>query len=66
LNLDMPAQRLLITALKSQIQTWRAACEQPDMNEDDAADMQNDIGYAFSVLSELEENFFKQFGQHSD
>lgn len=62
----MLPQRLLIMALKSQIQAWRAACEQPDMNEDDAADMQNDIGYAFSILSELEENFFTQFGQHPD
>jgi hypothetical protein len=62
----MPAQRLLIMALKSQIQTWRVACQQPDISDDDAADMQNDIGYAFGVLSDLEENFFQQFGQHPE
>lgn len=62
MNLDMPAQRLIINSLKLQIQSWQERCKSPGLNEDEEADMQNDIGYAFSVLSELEENFFKQFG----
>lgn len=66
MNLDMPAQRLLINSLKLQIQKWQEICESSDLNEDEEADMQNDIGYAFTVLSELEENFFKQFGCYSE
>lgn len=62
MNLDMPAQRLLINSLKLQIQQWREQCTSPDIDDDEEADIQNDIGYAFTVLSELEENFFKQFG----
>jgi hypothetical protein len=46
MKLDMPAQRLLISALKAQIQAWRVTCENPDLSEDDIADIQNDIGYA--------------------
>lgn len=66
MKLDMPAQRLIISALKLQIQAWQDASGAPEISEDDEADMQNDIGYAFAVLSELEENFFKQFGSHPD
>lgn len=64
MNLDMPAQRLLINALKLQIQQWQERCEASDVDEE--ADIQNDIGYAFAVLGELEESFFKQFGHHPE
>lgn len=66
MNLDMPAQRLIINALKLQIQEWQNICNASQLDEDDEADIQNDIGYAFTVLSELEENFFKQFGSYPD
>ena len=66
MKLDMSAQRLLISALKTQIQAWRATCENEDVSEDDAADIQNDIGYAFTVLSELEEEFLQQYGHHPE
>jgi hypothetical protein len=65
MKLDMPAQRLLISALKAQIQAWRVTCENPDLSEDDIADIQNDIGYAFTVLSKLEEQYFQEFGRHA-
>lgn len=66
MNLDMPAQRLLVNALKLQIQKWQERCESSDIDEDEEMDIQNDIGYAFTVLSELEESFFKQFGVYPE
>lgn len=58
-ELDIPAQRLLIAALQAQIQAWQTACKKHGINEADAADIQNDIGYAITVLSVLEEHFLK-------
>lgn len=64
MNFDEPTQRFLINAVKTQIAAWRAHADAPDTDEDDKADMQNDIGFAFTVLSEMEEAFFQQFGYH--
>lgn len=66
MNFDMPAQRLIISSLKLQIHSWQERCRAPEIDEDEEADLQNDIGYAFTILSELEENFFKQFGTYPD
>ncbi|MFT3930296.1 MAG: hypothetical protein QM709_08370 [Spongiibacteraceae bacterium] len=66
MNLDMPAQRLIINSLKLQIEKWQERCNAPEIDDDEVADLQNDIGYAFTILSELEESFFKQFGTYTD
>jgi hypothetical protein len=61
-NLDCPAQRLLITALRNQIESWRKLSSSDGILEEERADVENDIGYAFTVLSELELSFFNEFG----
>ncbi len=66
MNFDEPTQRFLITAVKNQISMWRAKADHADTDEDDKVDMQNDIGFAFTVLSEMEEQFFQAFGYHPD
>lgn len=66
MNFDMPAQRLIINSVKLQIKSWQEMCSSSTLSEDDAADIQNDIGYAYTVLSELEESFLKQFGSYPE
>jgi len=62
MKLDCSAQRLLIQALRNQIKAWRNLTASGELAEDEDADIQNDIGYAFTVLSEMEESFRKEFG----
>lgn len=66
MKLDRPEQRLLITALKTQIEVWKNLSKSGALNEEDEADMQNDIGYAYTVLSEMESSFYKEFGSNPE
>ena len=66
MKLDNAAQRLLITALKTQIEAWKALSKSGTLTEEDRADLQNDIGYAYTLLSEIESSFYKEFGSHPD
>jgi hypothetical protein len=53
--LDHKARRALIDALRFQLAAWEA--KQPeDMDEDEFADLQNDIGYLGSLLTRLEDD----------
>ena len=61
MQLDCAAQRLLIIALRNQIKAWREQSNSERLSEEDKADIDNDIGYAFTILSEMEASFFKQF-----
>jgi hypothetical protein len=62
MKLDCPAQRLLIVALRTQIEVWKSRSKSGALSEDDKADLQNDVGYAYSLLSELESSFADEFG----
>jgi hypothetical protein len=66
MTFDRPTQRLLIVAIKTQIASWREQADRDDICEDDKVDIQNDIGYAFTVLSEMEESFFREYGCHPE
>ena len=61
MELDHSAQRLLIMALKTQIDTWKTLSKTGTLTEEDMADVQNDIGYAYALLSEIESGFYKEF-----
>lgn len=54
LVLDHKARLALIAAVRFQLAAWEARRE-ADMNEDDYADLQNDIGYLGMLLSRLED-----------
>jgi hypothetical protein len=60
MKLDCPAQRLLITALKTQIDAWKSLARSGKLSEEEEADIQNDIGYAYSLLSDMESSFYKE------
>lgn len=62
MKLDCSAQRLLINSLRCQIDVWKKNAASGNLNEDDEADLQNDIGYAYALLSDLESNFYNEFG----
>lgn len=62
MKLDCPAQRLLITALKTQIESWKSPSHSGSLSEEDNADLQNDIGYAYTLPSEMESSFYKELG----
>lgn len=66
MKLDPSAQRLLITALKTQIETWKHLSQSGKLSENDEADLQNDIGYAYTLLSELESNLYEETGYLGD
>ena len=66
MKLDNSAQRLLIVSLKTQIEFWKTKSKSGSLSDDDKADIQNDIGYAYTLLSEMESNYFKEFGTHPD
>lgn len=65
MKLDPSAQRLLITALKTQIETWKHLSQSGKLSEEDKADLQNDIGCAYSLLSEMESNLYKETGNRA-
>lgn len=65
MKLDPSAQRLLITALKTQIETWKRLSQSGNLSEEDKADLQNDIGYAYTLLSEMESNLYKETGHRA-
>lgn len=65
MKLDPSAQRLLITALKTQIETWRYLSQSGKLSEEDKADLQNDIRYAYTILSEIESNLYKETGHRA-
>jgi hypothetical protein len=60
MKLDCSAQRLLITALKMQIDAWKSLARSGKLTEEEEADIQNDIGYAYSLLSDMESSFYKE------
>jgi hypothetical protein len=66
MKLDNSAQRLLIAALKTQIEAWKAMSKSGTLSEEDKADLQNDIGYAYTLLSEMESSYYKEFGSHTN
>lgn len=66
MKLDCSAQRLLISALQTQIETWKHLSKSGALSEEDEADLQNDLGYAYSLLSELESCFYKECESHSE
>ncbi len=61
INLDCIAQRLLITSLKTQIGFLESQVNSGKLDENEIADLQNDIGYAYTLLSDLESSFFLEF-----
>lgn len=65
MKLDPAAQRLLITALKTQIETWKHLSQSGKLSDEDKADLQNDIGYAYTLLSEMESNLYKETGHRA-
>ena len=62
MQLDCPAQRLLINSLKCQIDVWKKNAASGKLSEADEADLQNDIGYAYTLLNDLESSFYNEFG----
>ncbi len=66
MKLDSSAQRLLMTALKTQIETWKNLSKSGTLTEEDKADLQNDIGYAYTLLSEMESSYYKEFGSATE
>ncbi|MEW5755046.1 MAG: hypothetical protein AB1810_01970 [Pseudomonadota bacterium] len=66
MKLDYSAQRLLITSLKTQIEAWKDLSKSGTLTEEDKADLQNDIGYAYTLLSEMESSFYKEFGSSAE
>lgn len=66
MKLDGSAQRLLIAALRTQIDVWRAEARSDSLSDEDKADIENDIGYAYALLSEMESSYYREFGTHPD
>ncbi len=66
MKLDFSAQRVLIKSLRTQIETWKSLSHSDKLSEEDKVDLQNDIGYAYTVLSAMESNFYKEFGFHAE
>lgn len=66
MNLDLPAQRLLINALRLQIEVWQKQAASSEVNEDDRIDLENDIGFAFTLLSSMKEAFFEEAGVYPE
>lgn len=62
MKFDYSAQRLLITALRTQIEIWKSLSKSGQLSEEEKADLQNDIGYAYTLLSAMESSFYKEFG----
>jgi hypothetical protein len=59
LLLDHKARLALIAAVRFQLAAWEA--RQPEeMDEDDYADLQNDIGYLGTLLTRLEDEHAKR------
>jgi len=52
--LDHKARLALIEAVRFQLQNWQSRRAE-EMDEDDFADLQNDIGYLGALLTHLEE-----------
>jgi hypothetical protein len=59
-------QRLLVLALKTQIDAWRTLSQSGQLSEEDEVHIQNDIGHAYTVLSEMESSYYKEFGFDAD
>ena len=58
--LDSKAHKSVIEALRFQLDAWRTR-EPEDMDEDDFADLQNDIGYLEILLHTLEDEYAKRY-----
>ena len=58
--LDRKAHKAVIEALQFQLDSWRST-EPDDMDEDDFADLQNDIGYLEILLHSLEDEYQKRY-----
>jgi len=65
-NFDCPAQRILIVALRSQIEAWKTLSRTGALAEEEQADLQNDLGYAYALLSEMEAGFYKECDSASE
>ena len=62
---DWSAQRLLIMALRTQIEVWKSLSKSGELSEEEEgeeADLQNDIGYAYAILNDMELSFYEEFG----
>ena len=75
MKLDWSAQQLLIIALRTQIEVWKSLSKADELREKEEAGeelseeeeeeemhLQNDIGHAYAVLSDMESSFYKEFG----
>ena len=58
--LDAKAHKSVIEAIRFQLAAWRAH-EPTDMDEDDFADLQNDIGYLEILLHTLEDDYARRY-----
>ena len=58
--LDSKAHKSVIEALRFQLDAWRTR-EPEDMDEDDFADLQNDIGYLEILLHTLQDEYAKRY-----
>lgn len=61
LILNSKAQKAIIEALRFQLSAWRAVEPGGDMDEDDFADLQNDIGYLEILLHSLEDDYKSKY-----
>ncbi len=66
MKFNCPEQRLLILALKTQIDVWKTLLQSGKLSEDDEADLINDISHADTVLSAMESSYYKEFGVDAD
>ena len=66
MKFDDPEQRLLILAMKTQIDAWKTLILSGTLSEEDEVHIQNDIGYADTVLSAMESSYYKEFGFDAD
>ena len=69
MDLSPNAHRIVIHAMRSQIETWQKESKQiadslereDDDQWDDVMHLENDIGVAFIALGQLEEDYRKKF-----
>ncbi len=66
MKFNCPEQRLLILALKTQIDAWKTLVQSGTLSEEDDVYIQNDIGHAYTVLSAMESIYYKEFGVDAD
>jgi hypothetical protein len=55
MNLSPKAIRFLVEALEFRIATYQAQLDEPELNEDDASELTNDMMFLESLLQDLKE-----------